>query len=508
VVLTIAAPGVLSNDINPGVGITFTAILVANPSNGAVSLSSDGSFVYTPTVNFFGNDSFTYRAYDGINNSNIGTVIIDVLPINDAPIAVDDQATTTENTQAIINVLSNDIDVDITDIFTVTAVTQPTNGTTTINAGNTVTYSPTLNFNGLDIFTYTVSDGVLSDTAVVTVTVNPVNTIPQVTVAVVSPPALEGTPTQFLGTVFDPDGRPQFIPSGSTIEWDFGDGFNSSGTLTPTHTYNDNGTYTVTLTVTDAQGGIGSDTLILAVENVAPIVNAGPNQSVPENTNVSFNGSYNDPGLFDSQTIAWDFGDGTGDVDTLNPSHTYNAAGVYTVILTVTDNDGGIGTDQLIVSVGQVATIYLPLITNGNLSAPDLVIESVSITADNATIVIKNTGDQAVADGFWVDLYINPTPPPTAANQTWDQLSDEGIVWGITQIASLVPGGTLTIDLNHSSLNAALTNFSGTFTNGMEIYVQVDSADIARQTGGVLEIHEITNGAYNNIVHVTAAIGQ
>jgi hypothetical protein len=174
----------------------------------------------------------------------------------------------------------------------------------------------------------------------------------------------------------------------------------------------------------------------------------------------------------------------------------------------VTDNDGGIGTDQLIVSVGQVATIYLPLITNGNLSAPDLVIESVSITADNATIVIKNTGDQAVAGGFWVDLYINPTPPPTAANQTWDQLSDEGIVWGITQIASLVPGGTLTIDLNHSSLNTELTNFSGTFTNGMEIYVQVDSADIARQTGGVLEIHEITNGAYNNIVHVTAAIGQ
>ena len=96
----------------------------------------------------------------------------------------------------------------------------------------------------------------------------------------------------------------------------------------------------------------------------------------------------------------------------------------------------------------------------------------------------------------------------TTANQTWEQLSDEGVVWGITDVSSLVPDGILVIDLNHPSLDANLTNFSGTFINGMEIYVQVDSANVARDSGGVEEIHEITNGTYNNIAHVTVSLIQ
>jgi len=52
-------------------------------------------------------------------------------------------------------------------------------------------------------------------------------------------------------------------------------------------------------------------------------------------------------------------------------------------------------------------------------------------------------------------------------------------------------------------LNAALTDFSGIFTAGMEIYVQVDSANTVRPSGGVIETHEILNGPYNNIAHIT-----
>jgi choice-of-anchor B domain-containing protein len=75
--LSVAAPGVLSNDTD-GDGQPLTAVLATDPSNGILSLNADGSFIYTPTVGFSGSDSFTYRATDGINSSNVATVTINV----------------------------------------------------------------------------------------------------------------------------------------------------------------------------------------------------------------------------------------------------------------------------------------------------------------------------------------------------------------------------------------------------------------------------------------------
>jgi hypothetical protein len=77
-VLTVAAPGVLGNDSDID-GDALTANLVSAPSHGIVSLSSDGSFTYTPAPSFAGSDSFTYRAFDGLANSNTATVSITVL---------------------------------------------------------------------------------------------------------------------------------------------------------------------------------------------------------------------------------------------------------------------------------------------------------------------------------------------------------------------------------------------------------------------------------------------
>ncbi|MFO7537130.1 MAG: PKD domain-containing protein, partial [Chloroflexota bacterium] len=155
----------------------------------------------------------------------------------------------------------------------------------------------------------------------------------------------EGTAISFAGTVTHPDNLD------FTVAWDFGDGNGAGNILTPTHTYLDDGIYLVTLTATDSNGLSSSDTLTVTVYNVAPIVDAGPDQTVDEGETVSFSGSFTDPGVLDTHEIVWDFGDGQSAADSLAVSHVYETAGVYTVTLTVTDNAGDAGSDTLLVTV-------------------------------------------------------------------------------------------------------------------------------------------------------------
>jgi VCBS repeat-containing protein len=86
--LTVAAPGVLGNDTDPDTdpdSTTLTAALASQPSHGTLTLHADGSFTYTPTANYNGPDTFTYRASDGNLASNLATVTISVTAVNDPP---------------------------------------------------------------------------------------------------------------------------------------------------------------------------------------------------------------------------------------------------------------------------------------------------------------------------------------------------------------------------------------------------------------------------------------
>ena len=171
-ILTIAPVGVLLNDTN--IDSDFFAIIQTNVGFGTLTLNLDGSFVYQPNQNFDSVDSFTYFVTNGTHNSNNATVTLFVNPINDAPIAQNDTASTLEDTPIIISVLNNDSDID-GDLFTIHSVTQGANGTVTSN-GTAVTYTPQLNFNGTDSFTYTISDGVnISNSATIKVIVTSVD---------------------------------------------------------------------------------------------------------------------------------------------------------------------------------------------------------------------------------------------------------------------------------------------------------------------------------------------
>ncbi|MCU0595157.1 MAG: M28 family peptidase, partial [Desulfobacterota bacterium] len=120
---------------------------------------------------------FTYRASDGVLQSNTATVTITVNAVNDAPEAADDAISTPEDTAVNIAVLGNDTDVDSA-VLTVTGITQGYHGTVGINGDGTLSYTPAANYSGSDTFTYTVSDGALTDTATVSVMVTPVNDMP------------------------------------------------------------------------------------------------------------------------------------------------------------------------------------------------------------------------------------------------------------------------------------------------------------------------------------------
>ncbi len=148
---------VLGNDTD-GDDDPLTAVLVDGPTNGTLSLDPDGSFTYDPDPNFNGSDSFTYKADDGLDLSNVASVNITIDPVNDVPVAVDDSASTDQDVEATINVLANDTDVDA-DTLTVTGASDGANGTTVVNVDNTITYTPDPGFFGTDSFTYTIDDG-------------------------------------------------------------------------------------------------------------------------------------------------------------------------------------------------------------------------------------------------------------------------------------------------------------------------------------------------------------
>jgi ribosomal protein S30 len=148
---------VLSNDSDPD-GDTLTVQSFTNPTHGTVSKDAQNVLTYTPTAGFSGADSFTYTISDGNGHTSVATVNLTVsAPLNRAPTAVADTATTAYGTQVSIQVLSNDTDPD-NDLLTLIDSTNGTHGTVSFS-DSAISYKPNADFSGEDSFSYTISDG-------------------------------------------------------------------------------------------------------------------------------------------------------------------------------------------------------------------------------------------------------------------------------------------------------------------------------------------------------------
>ena len=159
---------VLANDTDPE-GQPLR-VIEATAENGEININSDGTITYSPFRDFNGPDTITYTIVDPDGNTSTSTVSVTVNPVNDDPIAEDDYAETPLDTPVTIDILANDTDLD-GDTLTVVGTPTSADGTVVVNPDQTITFTPNPGFTGAAVINYTMTDGTVTDTAVVTVLV-------------------------------------------------------------------------------------------------------------------------------------------------------------------------------------------------------------------------------------------------------------------------------------------------------------------------------------------------
>lgn len=407
---------VLTNDTPPsGATLDPSSVIIVTPAgSGTASVNVNGSITYTPIVGFVGVDTFTYAVADNSGTySDPATVTITVIGI--PPVAVNDVATTPEDTPVAIPVLANDSDADGTLVpSTVTIVTQPLHGTVSVNlTTGVVTYSPTLNYNGADSFTYTVRDNEnqLSNVATVSITITPVNDPPVANNDSAVTNRGEAVVINVLANDTDPDNA--IDPSTVVIVTPPVNGTTSINPLTGAVTYTPNagfsGINTFTYTVKDVLGLTSNvATVTIRVNNPPTAVNdsATTPEDVPVDINVLANDTDTDGTLNPaSVTIVTGPLHGTVFVNlatgvvTYTPAENYFGADTFTY--TVRDNDG---------ALSNVATVTLNVLA---VNDPPVAVDDPTATDIGVAVVIDVLANDFDVDGTIVPSTVTIITGPT-----------------------------------------------------------------------------------------------
>jgi len=168
--------------------------------------------------------------------------------------------------------------------------------------------------------------------------------------------------------------------------WDFGDGLSGTG-ASASHIYADEGSYPVTLTVSDGDGGSATVTAVAEVANVAPVIVAVIGATAgDEGQELSWSVSVSDAGSADTVSLSWDFGDGVVGLGSTNQNHTYADDGPYTLTITATDDDGGSAVSTLGVVIGDVAPIITSLVVPGAVEGDPVMLSATATDPGDDTL--------------------------------------------------------------------------------------------------------------------------
>jgi VCBS repeat-containing protein len=436
------ADGVLSNDTDVE-GDAKTAEVVTNPAHGTLTLNANGSFTYTPAPNFSGRVSFSYRANDGVSDSNVTTVTIDVTPANDVPVANADSYGIDED--SVLNVappgvLGNDTDADGNPPVAALLESPPASGTLVLNTDGSFTYTPIAKASGPVSFSYRASDGAASSSpGTVTITVLPIDDAPVAGNDSYSTPA--GVPLNVvapgvLGNDTDIDNATLTAilgsgPAGGTLTLNP----NGSFSYTPNPGFSGEDTFAYRANDGTRDSNLATVTInVTTTPNTAPIANAD-NYSTSEGTTLIVAAS----GVLGNDT----------DIDG-NPLTAILVSGPASGSLTLNANGSFSYTPAASVS-GIVTFSYK---ANDGLADSSAATVSITITAANSMPV-------ANADTYCTneDTTLNVVAPGVLGNDTDAD--------GNPLTAILVSGpasGSLTLNANGSFSFTPATNASGTVT--------------------------------------------
>ncbi|HAS6741195.1 TPA: tandem-95 repeat protein, partial [Vibrio parahaemolyticus] len=389
---------VLGNDTFEGKDKVVSLDAENGPKNGTVIVNNDGTVTYTPDDNYVGKDTFTYVVTSG-GVSESTTVEVNVTPVNDAPVAKDDIATTQEDIAVTIDVLPNDTDADGDKLSIESASVPKEQGTVEVVDGKLV-FTPAENFNGHAEITYTVTDGALTDQATVKVTVNAVNDTPVVESNIADQTLAEDfTPyTIDLNTAFSDvdnvDGELTFSVSGnSNIQVAI---VNGIVTITPTADWN--GSETLTFTATDPSGESVSQTVDFTV---APVVDIeADSTNVVEDTPTIINVLGNDTFEGKDKVVSLDAENGPK-----NGTATVNNDGT----VTYTPDDNYVGKDT-----------FTYVVTSGGVS------ESTTVTVNVTPVNDKPESEDFthVADDQLTQVVFDTDTKPLGSGDSKDHIAD------------------------------------------------------------------------------------
>ena len=410
---------VLANDTDPDTGDTFSVSSVTQGAHGTVAVipagPDAGKVSYVPNLNFNGTDTFTYKAKDSSNaESNVATVTVTVSNVNNSPVANNDLATTNEDVAVSINVLFNDTDADTGDLLSVSSVTQAANGTVAIittgpDTGK-VRYTPNLNFNGTDTFTYKAKDSANpqaeSNSAIVVVTITAVNDAPTAVNDAGSTNEDAAVNMNVLANDTDPDALDTLLVSSLTQGANGTVTVNVDNTLKYTPNANFNGTDTFTYKAKDASNVESNSATVTITVNalndnptISDIVNQSTNEDVATSAiaftigdaetaaaSLTVSGSSSNTTVVPNANIVFG-GGGANRTVTVTPAS--NQSGTTTITVTVTDANGGSSSDTFVLTVNPI---------NDNPTISDIANQSTN--EDTATSAIAFTvGDAETAAG-------------------------------------------------------------------------------------------------------------